>query len=243
MAVSSREVANRRHQSGCLLEPNSHVHDSVGVAKQDFFVAEFRGQGLLLPGQLLDELFQPVRIAPGYGGHFHAALTKRYPGVELPPLRELVVEECPALQPVPCLRFCSQALADSWGGTVEADLVLLDFDYAGIRLGGEQPSQVLVGDLNTSMWEFNYRSLEEKTGLRNARTGFGIVPTWPTFMPFEMIPIAGDGDTEAFWIARTETTWEFYDVFVFELDKTDDGSGGGATSGQPEADAITRHQD
>ena len=54
---------------------------------------------------------------------------------------------------------------------------------------GRGGSQVLVGDLNTSMWDFNYRSLEEETGLRNARTGFGIVPTWPIFMPFAMIPI------------------------------------------------------
>jgi len=99
-----------------------------------------------LPGKLLDELFQQVHIAPGYGGKFHASLARRYPGVELPVLRELVVEECPALQPVPCLRFCSQALADPWGGTLETDLVLLSYDYAGIRLGGEQPSQVLVGD-------------------------------------------------------------------------------------------------
>ena len=99
-----------------------------------------------LPGKLLNELFQPICVAPGSGKHAHATLTKRYPGVELPLLRELEVEECPAQQPVPCLQFCSQALEDSWGGAVETDLVLLSFDYAGIRLGGEQPSQVLVGD-------------------------------------------------------------------------------------------------
>ncbi|MEA3412899.1 MAG: DEAD/DEAH box helicase, partial [Pseudomonadota bacterium] len=77
---------------------------------------------------------------------FHAALTRRYPGVALPLLRELKVEESPPLQPVPCLRFCSMAIEYPWIGEVETDLVRLSFDYDGVRLGGEQPSQVLVGD-------------------------------------------------------------------------------------------------
>ncbi len=98
-----------------------------------------------LPDKLLAELFQMVGIEAGYGKQFHAALKKRYPGVELPLLRELEVEEHIVRQPVPCLRFCSQLVEAPWEGGVETDRVCLTFDYAGVRLGGTQPSQVLVG--------------------------------------------------------------------------------------------------
>lgn len=58
------------------------------------------------------------------------------------------------------------------------------------ELLGRQPGpKILVGDLNLSQWDINYDVLERQGGVRNARQGFGIVPTWPVFMPFAMIPI------------------------------------------------------
>jgi endonuclease/exonuclease/phosphatase (EEP) superfamily protein YafD len=56
-------------------------------------------------------------------------------------------------------------------------------------LGKQAEPKILVGDLNLSQWDVNYIHLEQQGGVRNARKGFGILPTWPVFMPFAMIPI------------------------------------------------------
>lgn len=52
-----------------------------------------------------------------------------------------------------------------------------------------QGPRVLIGDLNTSMWAQHYEELVDSTGLVDARQGFGILPSWPTRLPFAMIPI------------------------------------------------------
>jgi endonuclease/exonuclease/phosphatase (EEP) superfamily protein YafD len=49
--------------------------------------------------------------------------------------------------------------------------------------------RVLIGDLNITMWSHRYARLIEATGLVDARYGFGILPSWPTSLPFAMIPI------------------------------------------------------
>ncbi|MEG4849874.1 endonuclease/exonuclease/phosphatase family protein [Microcoleus sp. B5-D4] len=59
---------------------------------------------------------------------------------------------------------------------------------------GEYAAQVknpliVVGDLNTTMWSPFYKNMVKTANLRNARSGFGILPTWPTFMPLAYIPI------------------------------------------------------
>jgi len=63
------------------------------------------------------------------------------------------------------------------------------FETLPTLLDSDSDARLLVGDLNTSMWDVHYRSLEQASGLRNARAGFGIVPTWPVYLPFAMIPI------------------------------------------------------
>jgi endonuclease/exonuclease/phosphatase (EEP) superfamily protein YafD len=48
----------------------------------------------------------------------------------------------------------------------------------------QQKPVILVGDLNTTMWSPYYLKLVQKTGLKNARQGFGILPTWPIPSPY-----------------------------------------------------------
>ena len=48
---------------------------------------------------------------------------------------------------------------------------------------------VLLGDFNASVWDPQLVDFQKTTGLHNTRAGFGIAPSWPTFMPFAMIPI------------------------------------------------------
>lgn len=55
----------------------------------------------------------------------------------------------------------------------------------------QPPHQIiLAGDLNTTMWSPYYQRLVRKTNLKNARMGFGILPTWPTPGTYPTIPRA-----------------------------------------------------
>jgi endonuclease/exonuclease/phosphatase (EEP) superfamily protein YafD len=50
---------------------------------------------------------------------------------------------------------------------------------------------IIVGDFNITMWSPYYKRFVINTGLKNARKGFGILPTWPlktTYPPYSRIP-------------------------------------------------------
>ena len=49
---------------------------------------------------------------------------------------------------------------------------------------------LVVGDLNMTVWSPHYKRFAQKTGLRNGRAGFGILPTWRSNrFPFVSLPI------------------------------------------------------
>ena len=50
---------------------------------------------------------------------------------------------------------------------------------------------ILVGDFNVSLWSPYYKRLEADSGLRNSRTGFGVLPSWSprSWVPLLAIPI------------------------------------------------------
>lgn len=52
---------------------------------------------------------------------------------------------------------------------------------AGKKRSGEEV--VVVGDLNTTPWSDSFKRLERGGALRDARSGFGVQPTWPA-IPF-----------------------------------------------------------
>jgi endonuclease/exonuclease/phosphatase (EEP) superfamily protein YafD len=51
-------------------------------------------------------------------------------------------------------------------------------------------SRLLIGDLNTTMWSPYFTDLTRGSGLRDARLGFGLQPSWPMPLPaFLQLPI------------------------------------------------------
>jgi endonuclease/exonuclease/phosphatase (EEP) superfamily protein YafD len=63
------------------------------------------------------------------------------------------------------------------------------FEVIAERVNDLPAPKILIGDLNATMWSPYFKRLVERTELVNAREGFGVLPTWPTFLPVMKIPI------------------------------------------------------
>lgn len=59
----------------------------------------------------------------------------------------------------------------------------------GAYLRAQSGEVAVLADLNVSLWSPVYLRLEQDSGLRNARLGFGLFLTWPQQMPLLYIPI------------------------------------------------------
>jgi endonuclease/exonuclease/phosphatase (EEP) superfamily protein YafD len=62
---------------------------------------------------------------------------------------------------------------------------------AAVCLNNLPEPKICVGDLNASLWSPFYEDFAAQTRLSNVRQGFGLLPSWPTFLQFRwlMIPI------------------------------------------------------
>jgi endonuclease/exonuclease/phosphatase (EEP) superfamily protein YafD len=65
-------------------------------------------------------------------------------------------------------------------------------DYARTREG----EIIFCGDINMTSWSSIFKHLLERGSLTDSRRGFGIQPTWPTWMPLLLVPI------DHIWISR-----------------------------------------
>jgi superfamily II DNA or RNA helicase len=98
------------------------------------------------PGELLDKLFALSEgLAPEDVRDFNRTLSERFPDSELPPPQRLPIVEQKAVRPVACLRFTTRSLETS-AGTEALDLLLLSFDYNGLRFSGDLASQRFDGE-------------------------------------------------------------------------------------------------
>lgn len=56
------------------------------------------------------------------------------------------------------------------------------------HVDASQPT-LLIGDLNVTPWNYNFRRLLKQSGLRDSARGHGIQPTWPSHNPLLLIPL------------------------------------------------------
>lgn len=91
-----------------------------------------------------------------------------------------------ALHPLGCWRL---GLPENGGGLCGMESLCGADDALPAFTHQQKDLVIIAGDLNTTMWSPYYKRLARDSGLANARKGFGILATWPSFYPFLRIPI------------------------------------------------------
>jgi superfamily II DNA or RNA helicase len=100
-----------------------------------------------LAGPLLERLFRLSEgISPEEVPRLHRSLAEMADGSKLPPLRQLEVELCRGIEPVPCLRLFSCLQEMPWGDELWLDQAQLSFAYGERRLLHDQAAQWFEGD-------------------------------------------------------------------------------------------------
>lgn len=167
------------------------LHDLIEAEQPDvLFLQEFSSAWLNATGKMMADY--PYRYSQAREDNFGIAMFSRLPlgsvtHIDSPPLNYPTI--------VATMTIDGDVLTlISTHATVPISPEL--YDARNIHLGSladitneADGAVVLSGDFNASLWDRHYRMLEENTGLKNATRGFGIQPTWPTFLPFAMIPI------------------------------------------------------
>ena len=62
-------------------------------------------------------------------------------------------------------------------------------DLARFVSSQESHAKIVMMDMNATPWSYVFKDFLENSGLRDSRRGFGVQPTWPTWMPLLWIPI------------------------------------------------------
>jgi endonuclease/exonuclease/phosphatase (EEP) superfamily protein YafD len=109
-------------------------------------------------------------------------------------------------------------------------------DYLATKVQAVNIPQVVVGDFNATTWSPYLSDFLRRTNLRDSRRGFGILPTWPQFCFWLLVPIDHAFVSPEFHVHRR---WVEGDVgsdhypIVLELSLSGD-------SGEAEAEPLGR---
>jgi endonuclease/exonuclease/phosphatase (EEP) superfamily protein YafD len=63
------------------------------------------------------------------------------------------------------------------------------FDELATRVADETMPVIVIGDFNATPWSSAFRKFEGDTGLVNSQRGYGLSATWPTSLPFTLVPL------------------------------------------------------